>query len=107
MSSLFERNEQIFDELEQAENLLEKIRIDGADKTDSEEKSALAAQLKSNVSELVANIAASGGDVEQLGGAIVLHDLVDVLERYEGVFEIPGLVERLAEVRNMIEQANG
>ena len=105
MSSLFEENEQILDELEQAENQLEKIRIDGPESADAAEKSELAAALKSLVTRLAENIAASGGKVEQLGGAVVLADLNDVLERYNGVFDIPGIDERIAEVQRMIEES--
>jgi len=102
MSSLFEENEQILDELEQAEHRLEKIKIDGADSVDSAERSEIAATIKTLVSRLAANIATSGGKVEQLGGAVVLADLLEVLERYEGVFKIPGIGERLAELQQMI-----
>ena len=106
MSSLFEENDQILDELEQAEHRLEKIKIDGADSVDSTERSAIAATIKNLVSRLAVNIAASGGKVDKLGGAVVLADLLEVLERYEGVFEIPGIADRLAELRQMIEDSS-
>ena len=105
MSSLFEDNEQILDELEQAENRLEKIRIEGAGSASQNEKGEIAATIKSLVSRLSGNIAASGGKVELLGGTVVLADLRDVLERYSHVFEIPGIEEQLAGVRRMIEDA--
>ena len=105
MASLFEENERILDDLEQAEHCLEKIRIGGAGSAEAGEKSELAGRIKSLVSCLIRNIADSGGKVERLGGAVVLLDLADVLERYEAVFDIPGLTEKLDEVRTMIEQA--
>lgn len=107
MTSLFEENEQILDDLEQAEHQLEKIRIDGAGNTEADEKNELASRIKSLVSRLTANISASGGSIEQLGGAVVLADLADVLERYEKVFDIQGLHERLDEVRGLIDGAGG
>ncbi len=105
MTSLFEENERIFDDLEQAEHCLEKIRIEGADSAEAAEKCELAGSIKSLVSRLVRNIEVSQCKVERLGGAVVLLDLAEVLERYEAVFDIPGLTERLDEVRTMIEQA--
>ncbi|MBW7995950.1 MAG: hypothetical protein FVQ81_05130 [Candidatus Glassbacteria bacterium] len=107
MSSLFEENEQILDELEQAEYRLEKIRIDGPAKTDGDEKSELAATLKTLVVRLVENIAKSGGKMDEFGGAVVLVDLADVLERYGEIFKIPGLEKKLAELRTMMDQAGG
>jgi len=107
MSSLFEENEQILDELEQAEHELEKIRIEGADSASVDRKSEIAAAIKSLVSRMSGNIAASGGKVELLGGAVVLADLHDVLERYSGVFEIPGIEEQLALLQRMIDETGG
>jgi hypothetical protein len=107
MASVFEDNERILDELENAEHRLEKIRIEGAGSADSNEKSALAAEIKTLVVRLAANIQSCDSDVEQLGGAVVLADLADVLERYAGVFEIDGLEERLEEIRSMIVEAGG
>ena len=104
MTKLFEENERILDDLEQAEECLEKIRIEGAGSAQASEKNELAGRIKSLVSGLIRNIAASEGKIERLGGAVVLLDLADVLERYEAVFDIPGLTERLDEVRTMIEQ---
>ena len=93
--------------LELAENRLEKIRIDGPGSVDSGEKSALAAEIKSLVARLALNIEKCDSNVEQLGGAVVLADLADVLERYAAVFEIPGLEQRLKEVSAMIQEAGG
>ena len=107
MSSLFEDNEQILDDLEQAEHRLEKIKIDGAESADSDEKSEIALNIKTLVSRLAVNVGAAGGKVEELGGAVVLGDLLDVLERYSGVFELDGLEERIAEVQQMIEESGG
>ncbi len=105
MISLFEENERILDDLEQAEHSLEKIRIEGAGGAGDGEKRELAARIKQLVACLADNIASSGGEVERLGGAVVLADLADVLERYGTVFEIPGLQERLDELRGMLEAA--
>ena len=104
MTSLFEENEQILDDLEQAENRLEKIRIEGAGSAGADEKNELACHIKSLVVRLTQNIAAAEGKVERLGGAVVLLDLAEVLERYGAVFDIPGLTERLDEVKTMIER---
>ena len=103
MSSLFEENDQILDELEQTEHRLEKIKIDGAESVDSTERSEIAATIKTLVTRLTKNIATSGGKVDKLGGVVVLTDLLEVLERYESVFEIPGIADCLAELRQMIE----
>ncbi|MBT4484280.1 MAG: hypothetical protein HOC71_11470 [Candidatus Latescibacteria bacterium] len=105
MTSMFEENEQILDDLEQAEHSLEKIRIDGHSNVEKDGKRELAGRIKQLVTSLVENIASSGGDVERLGGAVVLADLADVLERYEVVFNIPDLRNRLEELRGMIEEA--
>jgi hypothetical protein len=105
MTSMFEENEQILDDLEQAEHSLEKIRIEGDGSAEKDEKRELAGRIKQLVTRLAENVASSGGKVELLGGAVVLADLADVMERYETVFDIPGLHERLDELRGMIEEA--
>jgi len=99
--SLFEENESLLDTLEEAEARVEKIKIDGVDSVDDETRKQLALEIKTIVSRLVDNVAASSDDVEALGGALVLVDLIEVLKRYTGVFDIDGIAEQLANLEKM------
>jgi len=103
--SIFEENEEILEKLEQAEARVEKIRIEGSGSADPEEKKQLALEIKSCVSRLVENIEAGAGDVQALGGALVLVDLLEVLKRYNGVFGIPRLDRQIQELETMWENA--
>ena len=103
--SLFEENESLLDTLEEAEARVEKIKIDGVDSVDDETRKQLALEIKTVVSRLVDNVAASSDDVEALGGALVLVDLIEVLKRYTGVFDIDGIAEQLANLEKMWEDS--
>lgn len=103
--TLIEENDSLLDSLEQAEAEVEKIKVEGGDSADEESKRQVALDIKIALSGLVDNIKACGGDVEALGGALVLTDLVEALSRYNGVFEVPGLAEQLALLEKMIEDA--
>ena len=103
--SLFEENESLLDTLEEAEARVEKIKIDGMDSVDDETRKQLALEIKTIVSRLVDNVAASSDDVEALGGALVLVDLIEVLKRYTEVFDIDGIAEQLANLEKMWEDS--
>ena len=103
--SLFEENESLLDTLEEAEARVEKIKIDGVDSVDDETRKQLALEIKTVVSRLVDNVAASSDDVEALGGALVLVDLMEGLKRYTGVFDIDGIAEQLANLEKMWEDS--
>lgn len=103
--SLFEENEEILDELEGVEHRLEKVKLEGADSATPEEKEAIAVEIKRCVARLAANVEASRGDVQALGGALVLMDLLEVLKRYREVFRIPKLDQRLASLEEMWEKS--
>ena len=103
--SLFEENESLLDTLEEAEARVEKIKIDGMDSVDDETRKQLALEIKTIVSRLVVNVAASSDDVEALGGALVLVDLIEVLKRYTEVFDIDGIAEQLANLEKMWEDS--
>lgn len=103
--SLFEENESLLDTLEEAEARVEKIKIDGVDSVDDETRKQLALEIKTIVSRLVDNVAASSDDVEALGGALVLVDLIEVLKRYTEVFDIDGIAEQLANLEKMWEDS--
>jgi len=103
--SLFEENESLLDTLEEAEARVEKIKIDGVDSVDDETRKQLALEIKTIVSRLVVNVAASSDDVEALGGALVLVDLIEVLKRYTEVFDIDGIAEQLANLEKMWEDS--
>jgi len=103
--SLFEENESLLETLEEAEARVEKIKIDGVDSVDDETRKQLALEIKTVVSRLVDNVAASSDDVEALGGALVLVDLIEVLKRYTGVFDIDGIAEQLANLEKMWEDS--
>ena len=103
--SLFEENESLLDTLEEAEARVEKIKIDGVDSVDDETRKQLALEIKTIVSRLVDNVAASSDDVEAIGGALVLVDLIEVLKRYTEVFDIDGIAEQLANLEKMWEDS--
>ena len=104
--SIFEDNEALLDKIEQAEATVEKVKIDDREAVPQQEREAVASGLKEYLTRLVGNIRDAGDDVQQLGGAIVLADLIEVLERYQGVFRIPGLEESLAALKEMWEKAH-
>ncbi len=103
--SFFEENESLLDTLEAAESRVEKIKIGSADPADSRTRKQLALEVKTVVSRLVNNISASSGDVEALGGALVLMDLMEVLKRYDGVFDIDGLTEQIGILEKMWKES--
>ena len=103
--SFFEENESLLDTLEETESRVEKIKIDGGDSADSETKKQLALEIKTIVGRLVGNVAASSGDVEALGGALVLMDLMEVLKRYHGVFDVDGMDEQLGSLEKMWKES--
>jgi ABC-type transporter Mla MlaB component len=103
--SLFEENESLLDTLEEAEARVEKIKIDGVDSVDDEIRKQLALEIKTIIRRLVDNVAASSDDVEALGGALVLVDLMEVLKRYTEVFDISGIAEQLANLEKMWEDS--
>jgi ABC-type transporter Mla MlaB component len=103
--SLFEENESLLDTLEEAEARVEKIKIDGVDSVDDETRKQLALEIKTIIRRLVDNVAASSDDVEALGGALVLVDLMEVLKRYTEVFDIDGIAEQLANLEKMWEDS--
>ena len=67
--SLFEKNRSLLETLEEAEARVEKIKIEGMDAVDDETRKQLALEIKTIVSRLVDNVAASSDDVEALGGS--------------------------------------
>lgn len=87
--SIFERNEELLEKLEQAEALVERARIDGD--AANVDRTQVAAEIKSCVLQLVGNIRSAGDDIQKLGGALVVPDLIEVLGRYREVFDIEGL----------------
>ncbi|HUU26822.1 MAG TPA: hypothetical protein VM123_03345 [archaeon] len=104
--SLFEENENLLEMIEDAEAKVEKIKITGVDSAAQEEKTRLAVELKTFVSRLVDNIAASKGDVQALGGALVLVDLLEVLKRYKDIFNMPKLDKELDNLEQMWESSH-
>lgn len=103
--SFFEENESLLETLEEAEARVEKIKIEGVDSVDKETRKQLALEVKTIVGRLVDNVAASSDDVEALGGALVLVDLMEILKRYAGVFDINGIAEQLANLEKMWEDS--
>jgi len=103
--SLFEENESLFKTLEEAEAKVEKIQINGADSAGEETRKQLALEIKTIVSRLVHNVAASSGDVQALGGALVLMDLIEVLKRYAEVFDISGIEEQIDSLEKMWKES--
>lgn len=103
--SFFEENESLLDTLEEAEPRVEKIKTESADSADSETRKQLALEIKTVVSRLVNNVSASSGDVEALGGALVLMDLIEVLKRYKGVFDIDGAAEQVGSLEKMLKES--
>lgn len=103
--SIFERNEELLEKLEETESRVEKIRIEGKDSADPGEKERLAAEIKSCLVQLVRNVETCRGDVAKLGGALVLPDLLDVFRRYGGIFEIEGLDNQVKNLERMWETA--
>ena len=103
--SLFEDNESLLDTLEEAEAKVEKIQIDGVDSADEEARKQLALEIKTIVSRLVNNVVASSGDVQALGGALVLMDLIEVLKRYAKVFDISGIEEQIDSLEKMWKES--
>ncbi|OGF98508.1 MAG: hypothetical protein A2Z86_05620 [Candidatus Glassbacteria bacterium GWA2_58_10] len=103
--SLFEENEEILEELEGVEHRLEKVKLEGADSAPPEEKEAIALEIKRCITRLAANVEASQGDVQALGGAVVLADLLEVLKRYSDIFRIPQLDLQLASLEEMWEKS--
>lgn len=87
--SIFEQNEELLEKLEQAEALVERARIDG--ESAEVNRAEVAAGIKSCIVQLAENINSAGDDIQKLGGALVVPDLIDVLQRYNEVFEIEGL----------------
>lgn len=87
--SIFEQNEELLEKLEQAEALVERARIDG--EASEVNRAEVAAEIKSCVVRLTENIRAAGDDIQKLGGALVVPDLIDVLRRYSRVYDIEGL----------------
>jgi hypothetical protein len=102
---LFEENENLLEMIEEAEARVEKIKIDGLDSVSQEEKNLLAREIKTYVSRLVDNIEASNEDVQALGGALVLVDLLEVLKRYKKIFQIPKLEKELENLEKMWENS--
>ena len=103
--SLFEENENILTQIEETEAKLEKIKIEGLDTATDEEKEEIAKQIKRCVKQLIDNIEASGGDVQALGGALVVPDLLEVLKKYAEVFQIPNLSQGLERLEKMWEDS--
>ena len=103
--SFFEENESLLDTLEEAESRVEKIKTESADSADSETRKQLALEIKTVVSRLVNNVSASSVDVEALGGALVLMDLIEVLKRYDGVFDIDGVAELIDSLEKMWKES--
>jgi len=103
--SLFEENENILTRIEETEARLEKIKIEGLTTAAKEEKEEIAREIKRCVKQLVDNIEASDGDVQALGGALVVPDLIGVLRRYEEVFQIPNLSQGLDTLEKMWENS--
>ncbi len=104
--SLFEENENLLEMIEEAETRVEKIKIDGLDSASQEEKNLLAREIKTYVSRLVDNIETSNEDVQALGGALVLVDLLEVLKRYKKIFQIPKLEKELENLEKMWENSH-
>jgi hypothetical protein len=103
--SLFEENENLLEMIEEAETRVEKIKIDGPESSSQEGKNLLARDIKTYISRLVDNIAASNGDVQALGGALVLVDLLEVLKRYKKIFQMPKLEKELENLEKMWESS--
>ena len=103
--SLFEENENILTQIEEAEARLEKIKIDGVATATNEEKKEVATEIKRYVIRLVKNIEVSNKDVQALGGALVVADLIEVLKRYGEVFQIPNLAQSLETLEKMWENS--
>ena len=103
--SVFEENDSLLETLEEAEAKIEKIQIEGVDTVDDSTKKQLALEIKTVVCRLVDNIAASDGDADYLGGALVLMDLIEVLKRYQDIFDIPGLPEQLGNLEQMWQES--
>ncbi|MCE5272308.1 hypothetical protein LLH00_13600 [bacterium] len=97
--SIFEQNEALLEELEQAESLVEKARIQGV--AAGVDRLQVASRIKTCVAALAENIRAAGGDIQALGGALVVPDLIEVLGRYSGVFDIEGLDSLIEELERM------
>ena len=104
--SIFDHNEEMLEKLEAAESRVEKIRIEGVGTADSAEKARLAAEIKSLVSQLARNVEKCKGDVQKLGGALVLPDLLDVFKRYGQIFEIENLENQIRSLERMWERAS-
>ena len=79
--------------------------IESADSADNETRKQLALEIKTVVSRLVNNVSASSGGVEALGGALVLMDLIEVLKRYDGVFDIDGVAELIDSLEKMWKES--
>lgn len=103
--SLFEENENIFTQIEEAEARLEKIKITGVTSATNEEKKEVAAEIKGCVTRLIKNIEASNGDVQALGGGLVVADLLEVLKRYGEIFRVPNLTQSLETLEKMWENS--
>lgn len=103
--SLFEENENVFTQIEEAEARLEKIKIEGLSSATDEEKKELAREIKNFIQQLTKNIEASDGDVQALGGALVIADLLDVLNKYKDIFRIPNLSRDLERLEKMWENS--
>lgn len=101
--TLFEETEKLFEVIEEEEAKLEKIKIEGSETADIQAKKEVALALKKAVSALVNNVAASGGDMEEMGGALVMMDLLEILKRYQDIFDIPQLPEQLSNLEKMWE----
>jgi hypothetical protein len=97
--SIFELNEALLEELEQAESLVEKARIEGV--SAGVDRVQVAAQIKTCVAALAENVRTAGGDIQALGGALVVPDLIEVLGRYSGVFDLDGLDSLIEELEKM------
>ena len=104
--SIFDHNEEMLEKLEAAESRVEKIRIEGVGTADSAEKARLAAEIKSLVSQLARNVEKCKGDVQKLGGALVLPDLLDVFKRYGQIFEIENLENQIRSLERVWERAS-
>jgi hypothetical protein len=103
--SIFEENESLLDSLEEAEAKVEKIQIDGVASVDEQTRKQLALEIKTIVSRLVDNVVACSDDVEALGGALVLMDLIEVLKRYADIFNISGITDQISILEKMWEDS--
>lgn len=103
--SLFEENENILTEIEDAESKLEMMKIKSKKGKTNGDKKEVALEIKSNLVKLVRNISKASGDVQKLGGALVLADLIEVINKYKEIFEIPDLKKNLEALEKMWEES--